>query len=420
MRIAFFTDDYLPYVHGVTTSIQNYRQALEAMGHEVWIVAPQPKQKDFVENDDHVIRMPSINSYIFDNRPVSLLYPGIARKLYKYDFDVVHSHTQFYLFVIAGMVARKQNIPHFTSVHTLFTELIDDYPAAVTAGLIAVSIGFPFVFRTKPILPFDSAREIRELSRDEASNIRKKQGWRLIAACVNQADVGIAPSAHLCQTLKENGTDIPLHTLPNGISLERYQQSRAEDSPIKKKPGEQFIVCVARVSGEKRQRVLVESMVHVKTKKTKLVLVGDGPELENLKKLSQELGVENKVIFTGLRSPEEVAAILKQADIFTLASYRFDNQPMVLLEAIASGLPIVYCDDQLTEGLTSKNTLLTDGIESDSFAAAFDELLGDLPRRKKMAEASIAVSKKFDRNALAQKLLRQYKIAQESKYELVD
>lgn len=418
MRIAFFTDDYLPYVHGVTTSIQNYRQALEALGHEVWIVAPQPKQKDFVENDDHVIRMPSINSYIFDKRPVSLLYPGIARKLYKYNFDVVHSHTQFYLFVIAGMVAKKQNIPHFTTIHTLYTELIDDYPAAVTAGLIAVSIGFPFVFRTKPILPFDSVSEIRDLPRDEAAGIRKKQGWRLIAASVNQADVGIAPSEHLCRTLKENGTTIPLHALPNGISLDRYRDSRAEDSPITKNASEKFIVCVARVSGEKRQRVLIEMMPMLKSQNVKLIIVGDGPELKNLQQLAIELGVDDRVIFAGLQSPETVAAILKQADIFTLPSYRFDNQPMVFLEAIASGLPVVYCDDNLTEGLTPKNALLTDGIEAEDFAKAFDDLLGDDAKRELMAKASIEVSKKFDRNVLVKRVLKGYEAMIEVKHEL--
>lgn len=418
MRIAFFTDDYLPYVHGVTTSIQNYRQALEALGHEVWIVAPQPKQKDFVENDDHVIRMPSINSYIFDKRPVSLLYPGIARKLYKYNFDVVHSHTQFYLFVIAGMVAKKQNIPHVTTIHTLYTELLDDYPAAVTAGLIAVSVGFPFVFRTKPILPFSSVSEIRELSGDEAVSIRKLQGWRLIAASVNQADAGIAPSEHLCRTLQENGTTIPLHVLPNGISLERYRNSRAEDSPLTKKSGEKFIVCVARVSGEKRQRVLVEMMPLLKSRNTKLIIVGDGPELNNLQKLAGELGVEGKIVFTGLQSPETVAAILKQADIFTLPSYRFDNQPMVFLEAIASGLPVVYCDNNLTEGLTPKNALLTDGIEAENFAKAFDSLLSDDAKRRAMAKASVEISKKFDRDVLARKMLAHYDALIVAKREL--
>ena len=416
MRIAFFTDDYLPYVHGVTRSIQNYRQALEAMGHEVWIVAPQPKQKDFVEDDDHVIRMPSVNSYIFDKRPVSLLYPGIARKLYKYEFDVVHSHTQFYLFVIAGMVAKKQNIPHVTTIHTLFTELMDDYPAAVTAGLIAVSIGFPFVFRAKPILPFDSASEIRELSRDEAFSIRKKQGWRLISACVNQADVGIVPSRHLYETVVENGATVPLHVLPNGISLEHYRSARASDSPLEKARGEKFIVCVARVSGEKRQRVLVEAMAQLEATNAKLVLVGDGPELENLQALAAELGVAERVIFAGPRSPEEVAAILCQADMFALASYRFDNQPMVLLEALASGLPIVYCDDQLTEGLTRENAKLTHGIEGENFAQAFDELLADPTTMKAMSAASRKVAKEFDRSKLVKQLIAHYEAAQTAKY----
>lgn len=416
MRIAFFTDDYLPYVHGVTTSIQNYRQALEALGHEVWIVAPQPKQKDFVENDDHVIRMPSVNSYIFDKRPVSLLYPGIARKLYKYNFDVVHSQTQFYLFVIAGMVARKQYIPHFTTIHTLYTELLDDYPTAVTAGLIAVSLGFPFVFRTKPILPFGSAKEIRELTTAEKGEIRKKQGWRLIAACVNQADVGIAPSQHLLETLKDNGTTVPLHVLPNGISLERYCQSRAEDSPIAKKSGEKFIVCVARVSGEKRQRVLIEAMRDVETHNVKLVIVGDGPEREYLEELSHTIGVDKKVIFTGLQPPEVVAAILKQSDIFTLPSYHFDNQPMSILEAIASGLPIVYCDEKLTEGLGADNAVLTDGIEGSDFAKAFDAVLNDETRRQEMSKASLKRSKNFDRLALAERLVHSYEIVRKAKY----
>ncbi|PID31486.1 glycosyl transferase family 1 [Candidatus Saccharibacteria bacterium] len=408
MKIAFFTDDYLPYVHGVTTSIQNYRQALEELGHEVWIVAPKPHQKDFVDEDDHVVRLPSVNSYIFDKRPVSLLYPGIARRLDEYDFDIVHSQTQFYLFVIAGMVAKRKNIPHMTTVHTLYTELLDDYPTAVTAGLIAVSIGFPFVFKMRPILPFSSVREIRELSLSEKGEIRKKQGWKLISACVNQAHAGIAPSSHLADTLIESGTEIPLHVLPNGISLQRYKQARIADSPLKKAPGEQFIVCVARVSGEKRQEVLVRAMAQVKRKKAKLILVGDGPERENLEQLADELGVADRVVFTGLQPPMRVAAILRQSDVFALASYRFDNQPMVILEALASGLPIVYCDDKLVEGLSDENALLTPGIEPHDFASAFDKLLRSKAKLRTMSQHSRAMAKSFDRTKLAKQLLKYY------------
>jgi 1,2-diacylglycerol 3-alpha-glucosyltransferase len=408
MKIAFFTDDYLPYVHGVTTSIQNYRQALEELGHEVYIVAPKPKMKDFDDDDDHVIRMPSVMSYVFDKRPVSLLYPGIARKLYSYNFDIVHSHTQFYLFVIAGLVAKKQNIPHVTTVHTLFSELLDDYPMAVTAGLIAASIGFPFVYKQKPILPFSSASEIRDLSLSEKGEIRKKQGWRLISACVNQADIGIAPSRHLSQTLRESGSTIPINIMPNGISLSRYEEAKSTDSPLVKKPGERFIVSVARISGEKRQRILVDAMQYLKTPDVKLVLVGDGPECDNLKKEAKKLGIEDRVVFTGLLDSEHVAAILKQSDIFTLASYHFDNQPMSILEAAASSLPIVYCDEKLTEALTTDNSLLTDDIYGKDFARAFDAILSDDKRRNEMSKASLAVSKHFDRSELVKQLQRTY------------
>jgi 1,2-diacylglycerol 3-alpha-glucosyltransferase len=119
------------------------------MGHEVWVVAPQPKQKDFVENDDHVIRMQVLTRISLINGQSRCSILVSRANFISIIFDIVHSHTQFYLFAIAGMVAKKQNIPHFTTVHTLYTELIDDYPAAVTAGLIAVSIGFPFVVSHK-------------------------------------------------------------------------------------------------------------------------------------------------------------------------------------------------------------------------------------------------------------------------------
>lgn len=408
MKIAFFTDDYLPFVHGVTTSIQNYRQALEALGHEVFIVAPKPQVKGWDDKDDHVIRLPSVNSYVFDKRPVSLLYPGIARKLYG-RFDIVHSQTQFYLGIIAGMVAKHDKIPHFTTVHTLYTELLDDYPLATTAGLIAASVGFPFIYKTKPILPFDSAREIRELSQLDAAEIKKKQGWRIMAAFVNKDDVCFAPSAHLAATLKENGTQIPIHILPNGISLERYRNSKASDSPLKKGPNDKFIICVARVSGEKRQRVLIDAMPSIKDPNIKLIIVGDGPERARLEARAEELGMlGDRIVFMGLQPPEVVAAMMKQADVFTLASYRFDNQPMVILEAIASGLPVVYCDDNLTEGLTTDNAYLTDGPEAKDFAKAFTALLADKKRLAEMSKASVVVAKEFDRDMLAQKLVGHY------------
>lgn len=409
MKIAYFTDDYLPFVHGVTTSIQNYRQALEALGHEVYIIAP--KKAGYEDDDDHVIRFPSVNSVIFENRPISLHYPGIARKLDKYGFDVVHSQTQFYMGGLAYMVARRQKIPHITTIHTLFTELIDDYPLAISAGVVFVSLGIPFVFKTKPVLPFSSAREIMASSRSDLRNILKKQGWRLMAEFANHTSGFIAPSEHLAKTLIKHGARTPCYILPNGVRLERYASAKASDSPITKRPGEKLIICVARLSAEKRQATIIEAMKYLKADNVRLVLVGPGPLAGQLEQLAAKHGVSDRVVFAGSHSSDAIAAMLKQADIFTLPSYRFDNQPMVILEAIASGLPMVYCDNKLKEGLTPDNALLTRGRGPKSFAKAFDELLADDDKRAAMARASRQVAKSFDVDRLAKQMVELYQNA---------
>lgn len=409
MKIAFFTDDYLPYVHGVVTSIQNYRKALELLGHEVYIIAP--KKSGYKDNDDHVIRLPSINPLLFDSRPVSVHYPGIVRHIDKYDFDVVHSQTQFHLGGLAYMVAKRKRIPHITTIHTLFTELADDYPVAVSAGLIAFSIGFPFLFKTKPVLPYKHRREILEWPRSTWVDIKKKQGWRLMAEFVNHTSAFIAPSQHLAKTLLENGAETPCHMIPNGVFLDQYIRSKANDSPLKKHANEKLIICVGRLSGEKRQRVLIDAMKYLHTPNVRLVLVGIGPSEAFLREKACELRVDDRVIFAGYQNSQVVGAMMKQADIFVQSSYHFDNQPMVILEAIASGLPVVYCDKRLKEGLTLENALLANGRSGRAFAKAFDELLTDEARLKAMSRASCQVSKEFDVMRLAQKMIDLYKTA---------
>ena len=380
MRIAFFIDDYLPSVHGVATSTLNYKQALESLGHEVFVVAP--KCEGYEDHDDHVIRLPSAKNYVFDKREMAVIYPGLARKLDEYQFDIVHSQMQFYMGVLAHSVAKRQNIPHVTTIHTLYVELVNDYPFMVTSGLIAATAAFPVVLRTRPILPKASREQLRSMSKSTIKDIMSRQGWRLMAAFANKCDACIAPSKHLERMLIEDGgLTVPCYVFPNGIDTKRYKKASAADSPIEKRPGEKFIISVARLSPEKRQRTLIEAMPHIRDKKVKLVLVGGG---------------------------DEVAAMLKQADVFSLASYHFDNQPMTFLEAAASGLPIVYCDERMTEALTERNAVLTEGIEGEDFAKVFNDLFAHPEKIEELSRGALSVAKKFDSTAMAKKMVELY------------
>ena len=109
-----------------------------------------------------------------------------------------------------------------------------------------------------------------------------------------------------------------------------------------------------------------------------------------------------------MQSSDSVASLLKQADVFSLASYHFDNQPMTFLEAASSGLPIVYCDEQMTEGLTKKNAILTDGIEGEDFAKVFNELFADPERLAALSKGALSVAKQFDSVTMAKKMVALY------------
>lgn len=417
MKIAFFTDDYLPYMHGVVTSMQTYRAALEKMGHEVYIIAPNPTDKDFDDNDDHVIRTRSANSRMFENRPVSMVYPGMARAFDKYDFDIIHSHTQFYVGFLGHMVAKRKQIPHVSTLHTLFTELSDDYRSAVLAGLFAISVGYPMVFQAKPVIPFAS------ISRDQFMtswrDIMKTQGWKVINIFLNHTSHVIVPSGHLRDTLIEHGLHAPSTLLPNGISLDDFsptkKRSNAVVLPLKKKRGERWIIATGRLSGEKRQEVVVRAMAELTDLDVKLIIIGDGPDKKKLEQIARDLNITDKVYFTGMQPRNVVAAWTRTADIACLASYRFDNQPMVILESLAAGLPFVYCDDKLKEGLTRNNSILTKSIEAEGFADAFRKLIENPAKLQKMSAVSLTQSKKYDIDVLAKKLVKIYEISRPMK-----
>ena len=306
-------------------------------------------------------------------------------------------------------MAKRQNIPHVTTIHTLYTELIDDYPLAVLSGLLALSVAFPVALKSQPVLPRVHRETIKHLNKRDMKTALSRQGWRLTAAFANKCDACLSPSQHLARILiDDGGLTTPCMVLPNGLDSTRYRSARAADSPIPKAPGEKIIICVARLSPEKRQMTLVEAMPHLSDLSVKLVLVGPGPSQEELGRRAEELGVADRVILTGKCSPEEVAVLLKQADVFSLASYHFDNQPMVFLEAAACGLPIVYCDERMTECLTERNAILTDGIEGEDFARVFASLLSDDARLAALSEGALEVAQQFDSETMTRRLINLY------------
>src|SRR5690606_3859054 len=142
------------------------------------------------------------------------------------------------------------------------------------------------------------------------------------------------------------------------------------------------------LSPEKRADVLVRSMKNLKN--TELIVVGTGPGKVELKQLAAKLGGVDDVRVMGDMSNLAVREIMRECDVLALASNGFDNQPMVILEALDAGLPVIYCDSNLTEGLSEQNALLVGSSEKD-FRAGFKKL-SDKKLLAKMSGASKKVA----------------------------
>ena len=117
-------------------------------------------------------------------------------------------------------------------MHTLYTELIDDYPLMVTAGIIALTAALPIALRTRPILSTPSREQLRTMSKDAIKDTFSHQGWRLTAAFANKCDACISPSNHLARILiDEGGLTVPCYVHPNGINTKRYRDADPKRLP---------------------------------------------------------------------------------------------------------------------------------------------------------------------------------------------
>jgi glycosyltransferase involved in cell wall biosynthesis len=172
-----------------------------------------------------------------------------------------------------------------------------------------------------------------------------------------------------------------LNVILNGVPDEPDSYKDKSVGKVDTKPLN--ILMVARFQRPKNFQLLLESLLLVDHKNWILHLVGDGPDLASIKMLSKQLGIEQKVAFLGWRN--DVAALLQQADIFTLIS-DWEGLPLSILEAMRMGLPVIGSDvGGVKEALTHKECgLLVSNNNKHGIADAFQLLLSDSDLRNTM------------------------------------
>ncbi|MGN8025903.1 glycosyltransferase [Microbacterium sp. 22242] len=377
MRIAMVTDYYLPTLGGVQTAIKAHKEELARAGHEIAVFCPLAGPS----TDPSVVRLPTARGFAPDGYPFTWTLRAAAGVLRERlaGFDVVHVHTEMFAALAAYRAADALRLPVVQTMHgriDVYTRAVLPLPAlstAVLAGLHRRGLG-PVDVRLDPRAPYARTRTARRM-------------WRLMAGQAQRADRVIVPSAHFAAKLAAQGVRTPLTVLSNGLE-DSVLQAVGEPEPRRPLPGEPLrVLWCGRLSPEKRPEVFLDAVA--RTPGVVAVMLGDGVSRGAVRRRADTLG-DRRVEVRGSVPQAEVLAAMRTADVLVSSSWDFDNQPMVLLEAIASGLPVVVADPDLAEALPPGAHTVAPSPDAAGLAASLAELRDDPDRIARMSTAAVA------------------------------
>lgn len=363
MKILITTDLYKPHINGVVTSALNLKTGLEKLGHEVRVLALSNTTLSSYEDGVY-----SIGSY-----DMSIFYPNVRIKsrrttrevedIIKWKPDIIHTQVEFSTFYIARKIAKKSNIPMVHTYHTLYEDYTHYFSPSKIVGKKAVYTGTHYVG--------------------------------------NRVKCMIAPTTKISKVLDKYGVACDVNIIPSGISLEKFSQEVTKEQVDNLKtelgiPKDEFVmVSVSRVGKEKNIDEIVHNMCELTDKNITFVIVGDGPYRNELEEKVFDLGLADKVKFTGMVDPKKVLTYYKLADVFVSASTS-ETQGLTYIEALVSGTPLLCRKDECLDGV------LEDGVNGYSFETE-DEFFTKL-------DTYIASNQKETMSANAKKGAEKYSI----------
>lgn len=367
MKVALFTDTYLPQMNGVVAYLNDAISELSKK-HEVVLFAPGGKRLKVERKKNlRIYWIPSSPFPFYEGyRIASMNYKRVSDILKKESPDVVHAHAPVILGVQGIISARRRKIPVVITHHTHFP----DYVPHLLNGKLPKAL-------------------------DSLSGLGVK---KLIKQVYKRADVVTAPTHELVEELASYGLRNVVH-LPNGIRLARFRAGKKAGQEFRKKHGipksRKVVLYLGRVSFEKKLDILLHAFSMIEKSGYMLVIAGQGPYLESVKKLARTLGIKN-IRFTGFLSDGEVAAAYASADVFASASDT-ETFGLTYVEAMTSGLPVVgvsmFGAKEIIQNRRS-GYLVPPG-NTRRFAGALRKLLEDGKLRARMGAAGRERARKY-------------------------
>ncbi|WP_147430051.1 glycosyltransferase family 4 protein [Frondihabitans australicus] len=349
MRIAFVTETWTPSVNGVVTRLAMTIECLLADGHEVLVVAPEIRGAAEVPLPDglSVMRVPSFSiPFIYGGEPWGFPLPRVTRAIAAFEPEIVHLVTPAMLGLAGLRAARRLDLPLVASFHTDLAAYARFYRLGFLSGFV----------------------------------------WWWMRRIHRRASITLVTSAHAAALVTAHGFR---HVVAwrRGVDVERFdprrrhRETRAGDRPV--------ALSVGRLAWEKglhRLHDLAASGL------VDLVVVGDGPDRDRLAAVFEG----TPTTFLGTLTGEDLWRAYADADLFVFSSTT-ETLGLVLLEALASGLPIVAAESPASvELLGGREVARLFPAEEPAAAVEAARLLLESGRETDLASAARGLALDWD------------------------
>lgn len=330
MKIGLFTDAYKPYVSGVVSSINILKSGLEELGHEVFVVTVKLPPFDFNLTEKNIIR--------FDGKKYPLKnfsnYRYITKKnkklkeLKKYNFDVIHIHTEFAIGQLGIKYAKKYKVPCVTTYHTNYEDYFH-YLKTIVPNFIEKRILFKILKKT----------------------IKKLEAV---------SHTYIVPTTKIENVFRKYNFKFPVCVIPSGIDLDKFKKENQDNALVnnikdKYNLHDKFVCTfIGRISEEKSLDIIIKAFSKIDKENVVLLICGYGPAFDSITNLTKDLNIEDKVIFTNSIAFDEISLYYNCSDLFVNASLT-ETQGLTFIEALASSVPLVIRNDEATKDVLQEN-----------------------------------------------------------------
>lgn len=384
MHILMISDVYFPRINGVSTSVNILRQELDAAGHHSTLIIPHydGSRETSFDPSSSTWRIPAHRipfdpeDRLFRGRPLKACLKQLDADV----FDVVHIHTPFAAHRYGVPWARRRAIPVLETYHTFFEEYFFHY------------------------IPFLPRALLRLLAR------------RLTVGQCRVLDQLVAPSRPMLDVLRNYGVDCPAQVIPTGIEIEKFQ--RGDGAAFRARhgiePERPVLIHIGRVAFEKNIGFLLRVLERVRKDIPDILLLiaGEGPARPALFKEVRNSGLQENVRFIGYLDREtELINCYCAGDLFVFSS-RTETQGLVLLEAMATGLPVV------STAVMGTKDVLVDGEgcriareDVEDYSAKVSALLCDRVAREALSRSAKRYAQRWSAGAMANRMVEFYEDA---------